>query len=459
MRGKDPNRDFRELMVELFKDIEMAFQGFGSLLKNIWRFFTNPSILISFFKLNSLDSVYNKFLENEALMKLLALIAAVVLVITSRYTTDVFLNQTTQIIPNQELVTLINPNHIIVDGAIPDRVEVMLIGERNHVEVAMRQQNLELYVDLRHLTPGTHNVPVMDRNIVNRVDVRTNPGSFIVTIAEIEEAIWEVEPIIVNRHYLDEQSVITEPMLSLDKVQIKGAGSVLANIATVRASIDIEAINDGVREFEAPITVFDSNMNVLNVEIIPDRLTATVEVFNDSELIPLAYSVAGSPPAGLSIHEIVFDPPLIEMFGERSVLEQLEQVVIPVNLYQLNENHEMVIPISLPPGIQYMTENQVTVRVIYEETHSRTFRNVNIRRTNLGSGLTLASSSSDNTRVDVMVIGAPSLLERLSETDINVFVDLSDLGAGDFQIPIMVEIPEFMSADLGHSMIHIIIEE
>ena len=456
---KNSKKDSKNIMIELLKDVEMVFEGIGALLKRIWNFFTNPSILFDILKLKKLDSLYNRFLENEALTKLLALVAALALVFITRFTPGDFLQRPTTEIINHDLVVLQNPDHILIDSIIPDRIEVLLIGESNHVEMALRQNNIELFVDLRPLSTGLHTVHVQQRNPNTQVEIRTTPSTFTVNIAELEFLTHTVEPLIVNRQFINEDWVLAEPRLSLDEVQIWGADMVLANIATVQATIDINGIQDGATEFEAVLTAFDRNMNPLDVDIIPERLTAVIDVFRESAMIPFVYAVRGTLPPGLSISDIIFEPAEVEMFGKQEVLDAISEFVIPIEISQLNNNGEMLTLISPPDRIQYLRENEIMVRVNFQPTATRTFRNMNISLVNLGEGLTIETESGQDLRMDVLVRGAPRLLDQLTEADLDIFIDLSRVGEGEHTLPITMRVPEFLAGELDQSTRTIIINE
>jgi len=453
---KNSKKDMKDLLIELIKDIEMVVEGLVAFLKNIWNFFTNPSLLLSAFKFKSFDFLYKKFLENETLMKLLSLVGAIVLVLSTHYIPDdVFQIRHSETIENYELTVLQNPNHILVDSAIPNSVTAVLTGETNHVRVAYVQRHFELVVDLRPLAPGTHTVPVEIRNISGRVDVILSPSNFTVHIAELEEIVFPVEPLLVNSLSLPEEWVLSEPRLSLDEVQIRGAGTVLANIASVQAAIDVNTIVEGTTEFEVPITAFDSQMNPLNVEIVPDRLTVAVDVFQHSQLIPFTYQIRGNPPPGSSISEIQFDPSEVEMFADPEIFEELTEYVIQIDLSQLNSNGEVLAHISTPEGVQHLRDNQITVRVIFAPTVTTTLRNPSIEILNLGDGLEIETLPT----VDVQVRGAPRRTNILTEDDISVTMNLNNLGPGEHTVNLVVRTPEFTVGELSTSAVEITIIE
>lgn len=85
----DSNEIARQIAIETVKDTERFFQKVSLMFKNIWRFLTNPSLILNIFKVNKLDRLYENFLRNEHLIKLLSLVVAIIFAISVRYAPNV----------------------------------------------------------------------------------------------------------------------------------------------------------------------------------------------------------------------------------------------------------------------------------------------------------------------------------------------------------------------------------
>ncbi|MCL1950826.1 MAG: CdaR family protein [Turicibacter sp.] len=441
------------------RGLKLFFENTGKALKGAWKFFTSPTLLVGFLSLKNLDGIYNKIFENEMLLKLLAFLGAFIIVINTRYMPEEFHFRASEVIPNYALTVLQNPDQIIVDGFIPSTIEVVVIGERNQVEMTLLQSNMEFFVDLRQLGSGTYTVHVEHANVNRRVEVRTNPSTFNVTIANQEEIQFPVEGLIVNRHLLSEVDwIISEPQVDLESVTLRGAGALLSEVAVVQGTIDANDILNGQREFTVPLGAFDAEMNHLDLEVLPYEATIRVEVFTESRMVPFTFRIRGNPPPGMSISEVVFSPAEAEVFGEPGVLESISQYEIPLDTSQLNANGEQIILLGAPEGTQYIRQREVTARIIFASTASRTFRNVPIEALNLASDLEI-EDQNQVMRVDVVVRGAQRLLEQMSASDIRLHVDLNQLQAGDHNLSIRMETPEFINGDLNEPILQITLIE
>ena len=452
---KKKSRKFvKEVTIETIKDIEKIFEGIAGIFKNLWNFFTNPSRILTVFKLDNLDAVYDKFLKNEKMMKALAFVVAILVVVSARYTPDDSSIRPSATIQNHPLTVYTNPNYEIIDSAIPETVNVVISGDRTQVELTQMRPNFEIYADLRNLSEGTHQVELKYTNISNNIDLSINPTSITVTIAERVDMEFSVEADFMNRNTLEEWYVLGNPTLSMDTVRIRGAKSIVDEIASVRALIDVSNI-EGLSAYEAPVVAFDNLGNRLNVEIIPSTLTTSVEVMKKSEVVPFKVSITGNPPEGYSISEVIIEPAEIELFGERPILDLIESFPISVDLYQLNENNEIWVDLEYPEGVQAMSENRILVTIKYEETATKTLTDVIINLRNLELGYEISPLSIEDTMVDVTLSGAASLLAQISETHINAFIDLSNLDAGEHEVRIEITTPEFIIGELNKRNVNV----
>ena len=87
-----------------------------------------------------------------------------------------------------------------------------------------------------------------------------------------------------------------------------------------------------------------------------------------------------------------------------------------------------------------MSETAVTIKVVMEKETSMEFKGVPIVLEGLDSTkFNALAASADDTKVDVVVKGVKTLLNKLKVEDITAYVDLSDLPAGTWEVPVSVK--------------------
>jgi len=452
------NNILKEFTIESIEDIEKIFLGFGNMFKKLWSFFTNPTKVFGMLKLRNLDLIYSEFLRNEKLLKVLSLIVAFLFVISTRYPTYDNPFRDVYSIPNYPLTLYEDDyNYVVVDSVIPEAVNVSLSGERKQVEVTATKSNFEIYADLRNLPVGTHQVEIKHTGISGRIGVTVDPSFISVTLDRVVEESHEVRPDFMNENSLPDNYTLNAT-LSSDQVMVRGAETIVNEIASVRALIDLAEINE-IGDYEVPLVAFNSSGSPLDVQINPSLLTASIEWVSNSEIVPFEVSITGNPPEGYSISEIIIEPEQVELFGDRAVLDTIESFPIFVDLYQLNENDEIWVELDNHDGIQFMNEEQVKVSIIYEETEVKRLTGLTINRRNLGVGYEIESLDIEDTVVDIILRGAPNVLNQISETDLDVYIDLSGLEVGEHEVAIDLETPDFVIGELSKRRVRVDITE
>ena len=117
--------------------------------------------------------------------------------------------------------------------------------------------------------------------------------------------------------------VLSEPQLALDTVKIKGPQAVVDKVASVKAIIDVSDLSK-LSDYEAPVFAYDKLGNKLDVEIKPDKLTASVQVTSPSKVVPVEAVVTGNAPDGYSVSSLTLTPSEVKLYGEASSLKSLK---------------------------------------------------------------------------------------------------------------------------------------
>ncbi len=73
----DSNEIARQIAIETVKDTERIFHKISSFFGSIWKFLTTPNMILSVIQIKNLDHIYESFLRNEKLNKILALVVAI----------------------------------------------------------------------------------------------------------------------------------------------------------------------------------------------------------------------------------------------------------------------------------------------------------------------------------------------------------------------------------------------
>ena len=433
---KDSGEVAKQIAVETIKDTEKFFQKISSFLKNIWKFLTTPSMLLGVVKFQKLDHVYESFLRNERLMKILALIVAIGFALNVRYSFTMKERYSVDI-NSYPLVSYYDKERTVVEG-LPDTVDITLVGDKSQVDIAKTKANFEIFADLRDLPPGTHKVNLEYSKLGSKLDVKIDPSTIVVTIMPLTEIDKQVQADFVNLDQIDDMYVLSEPQLALDTVKIKGPQTTVDQVASVKAIIDVSDLSK-LSDYEAPVFAYDKLGNKLDVEIKPDKLTAGVQVTTPSKVVPIEAVVTGNAPDGYSVESVVLTPSEVKLYGETNALEDYEKLQIQVDLYQLDDNNELIVKLEKPENVHKMDTDTVKVKVIFEQTQTKVLENVAVDFKNLDDSYRVKVKDLVDSMMNVTLKGSMTILDSISNDDVKVSIDLFGYKAGEYEVPVAVE--------------------
>ena len=446
----------KEIVVETAKDAEAFFKKVGDVFNNIGAIFVNPTKLSSMLKLNRLDSVYELFLRDERLLKLLALFAAIIIAATVRYAPNMQERYSVDI-NGYELVSYYDTERMVIEG-LPDTVDVTLVGEKNQVNITKTKETFEIMADLTDLPPGTHKVNLDYSKISEQVDVKINPSTIVVTIMELTENDEKLNHEFVNLDKIDEMYVLQQPKLAVDSVKVKGPQEIVDEVATVKAIIDVTDLTK-LSDYEAPIYAYDKNGDKLEVEIKPDKVHTSVEVTSPSKVIPIEAIVTGNPPDGYSINTITLTPSEVKVYGDKESLDAIQTMPVQVDLYQLDDNQELIVKLDKPESLHKMDVETTKVNVSFDKTKTKKLDDVAIDYQNLDSKLKIKALSIEEATVDVTLKGSQALLSTVNPDELDIYIDLTGYGVGEHEVPIILNPPTGLVAEMNKTKVTVIITE
>ena len=446
----------KQIAVETIKDTEKLFQRTSNFFKNIWKFLTTPSMILGFFKFEKLDHVYESFLSNERLMKILALVVAIGFALNVRYASTMKERYSVDI-NSYPLVSYYDKERTVVEG-LPDTVDVTLVGDKSQVDIAKTKANFEIYADLKDLPPGTHKVNLEYSKLGSKLDVKIDPSTIVVTIMALTEIDKPVQADFVNLDQIDEMYVLSEPQLALDTVKIKGPQTVVDQVASVKAIIDVSDLSK-LSDYEAPVFAYDKLGNKLDVEIKPDKLTASVQVTTPSKVVPVEAVVTGNAPAGYSVGNLTLSPSEVKLYGETSALESYEKLQLQVDLYQLDDNNELIVKLDKPENVHKMDTDTVKVKVTFEETQTKVLENIAVDFKNLDAKYRVKAKDLVDAMINLTLKGSTTKLNSISTDDVKVSIDLLGYKPGEYEVPVTVESITGVIIEPSRSKVNVIITE
>lgn len=278
------------------------------------------------------------------------------------------------------------------------------------------------------------------------------PGNLHVKIEERKKKVFPLKVMVIGTprdgYVIDEESLISNP----EKVEAKGAESLIENIDMVVAKVDVSGLSKSA-ELPAELVYYDSHGNPIDRNQLTDNvgndgITVNVTVLN-TKSVGVRFELDTQPEEGYAVSKITYEPEKIQVCGVKEVLDNISEIVIPgseLDITGLTEKTEKAINISafLPEGIRLMdkTISSAVVTVFIEQEGLRTieYQLESIQIKNLQDGLTATFESGSD-----LALQFRGMQEHLDAINIvnAVSIDLKEVTKpGTYEVGIKVDLGE-----------------
>ena len=416
------------------------------LIKRFFRFIDKKIIvpITKFFvsigeKLKLSDKPLEKALSKKSSMIILSLVLAVIVFVIIDRQNTTLLEKNAEVLYDIPLSATYNDEEYVVEG-LPETVDITLIGTKANLYLAKQLPTQDVNVDLSDLKPGVHKVNLKYKQSITSVEYKLDPSEVTVVVSSKKSETRSVESDIVNLNKLDSKLAINNTKLDTDEVIIKGTEDSLAKVSTIKALINVSDMVDpkaGTNTLkDIPLIAYDENGSKVDVEMVPSKVTATVEIESPSKTVPLEIEPTGNVIFGKAIKNITSSVQKVTIYGNSKVLDNTNSIKVKIDVNNLKSNKDYTVTIKKPAGIREISEKVVTAKVELDDEVTTELSGVKLGVVNLGSNYT---TSENATEVTVILKGVESIIKNITPSDVEAYVDLEGLGAGDHEVEIKVK--------------------
>lgn len=399
------------------------------------------------FNLTKMFSKPNKkietWLSKSTTLLFLSLILSISIFIVVDKKIISFSSQSAEVLKEQIINVKFNEEQYVVEG-LPDSVDVTLIGSKADLYIAKQSANNGVTVDLTGLTPGTHKVDIEYEQGLSGIEYSVNPSVATVIIYKKVSDTRELNYDLVNTEKLDNTLIVNNVKLNVDEVTIRGAEYKIEQVTTVKALIDLEQLSEkkaGTQTInDIELKAYDVKGNVVDVEFVPAKVNAEIDLASPSKVVPLNFVSKGNLATGKAIGKYSFSQNEITIYGDSETLENIKGIDVEVDVSDIKENSTFKVEIKKPNGIKTMSVNYITVELDITDSSSEPIKfDIALTGMNVGEGLIAQPVDNDNGFITVEVQGASSVLSSIDKSDIMVYVDLEGLTEGTYTKEIIVK--------------------
>lgn len=386
---------------------------------------------------------FEKWLTRSNTLLFVSLFIAIVVFIVVDQKVLLYSENSAEILKSQPVNVVYNEEAYVIEG-LPKTVDITLIGRKADLYFAKQSPSHDINVDLTGLKPGTHKVTIKYNQALPSIDYKVNPSVATVIIYPKISETKTLTYDLLNQDELDSKLVIEDIKMKDDKVVIKGAEHQLKEVATVKALVDINNLTKQeigtVTLKDVPLKAYDERGNVVDVEIVPGKMDAEVEIASPSKELPIKVIPKGNVSFGLAISSIDMSDTKVTVYGSHETLDKLTFVPLTIDVSGLKENRKYKVELTKPTGVRHMNVNNLTVNIGLDKAEEKEINRVSIETRNLNEELySVEGLSAEDTSVTVTAKGVSSIIKGLESSDVTAYLDLKGFGVGVHEVEVQVE--------------------
>lgn len=428
-------------MKKISKTIGKIFHRIGSffdkwLITPLTKFILK---IVDFFKDNGKS--IDRFISKKSTLIVVSLILAFGVFIIIDNESTVMIDQYAEILYNQPVTAVYNEELYVVEG-LPKKVDITLIGQRRHIFLAKQSPSKGATVDLTGLKPGNHRVELKYSQRLKSLDYKLDPSQITVTIYEKVSETRSLTVDILHQDSLDSKLSIDSVELDRDNVIIKGADYKLKKVATVKALVDVNSISKPkageLTLKDVPLVAYDTNGKIVDVEIVPGKVDAKIQISSPSKEVAVKVVPKGSLAFGKSIKSINASLSKVTIYGDKALLDKINSIEAEIDVEGLDKNRDYTITLKKPTGITELSSKTMTVKVIIDNSITKEFNNIQISTENLNEKYKVQALSEADSKVNVVVSGSEDIVNAVEASSIKAYIDLKDYGVGEHEVEVKV---------------------
>ena len=384
---------------------------------------------------------FERWLVKRNTLIFLSLILALIVFFAVDNKAVTLVDASADVLYDQKVEAIYNSESYVVEG-LPETVDVTLIGRSVDMYLAKQLSTGVVSVDLSNLKEGTHKVKLNYESVINSVDYKLDPSVVTINIYPklSKSKIATIDAI--NSDVLDSKLSVNSIETDQQEIIIKGSEKMINQVATVKILVDLSKLVDpsvGVMELkDVPLVAYDSTGGIVNVEMVPSKVSVKVSIASPSKEVPIKVIPVGEVLFGKAISSVESSVSKVTVYGKQDVLDGLEYIPVEVSVKNLKSNKTTDVKIEKPTGITYISQSNTKVTVTLGDVIEKEIPDVMIETINLDSSYRAAAIGASFIKTTVVVSGTKEVLDNITADNIRAYVDLSGYTEGDHEVEVHV---------------------
>jgi Uncharacterized protein conserved in bacteria len=326
----------------------------------------------------------------------------------------------------------------------PTVVRLVVEGRKANL-LTMKDEDYAVHLDLSHVTPGEHVVPLTYDLPKGISLIEMSPRSATVDIVEIETKTFDLgvatEGTPANGYIAGTPTVKSGTIVNITLPKDE-----MALVGAVRTTVDIEGAEKSVVNKKSQIVVYDTEGEAMEHAIIrPSTVEVEVPVTPPLKTMPLQIGFTGSLPDDLSVSSVKADIDKVAVYGDQKLLDSMDTYIggVTIDLSKIKESGTVKAKVTAVGDVKMVEPSEINVEITVVPSQTMTLdRSVILN--DLPEGLAAAFKTPADGHISITVRGAPNMLAALQSDDVRLTADLSGAKIGQATFPLLVKLPRFI---------------
>lgn len=426
------------------KRVRKAFLFIKGIIRLIDKKIITPItkfILLMTDKMGRRTDRFERWLVRKNTLVFLSLLISIVAFLAIDNKSISLVDSYAEVLYDQKVESIYNTETYVVEG-LPEKVNVTLIGKKIDMYLAKQLSKGYVTVDISNLKEGTHKVALNYESNIQSIDYNIDPSTVNINIYPKLSATKTANIDTINKETLDTKLSVSKVTIDKTEIIIKGAEHTLEKVANVRALVDIRKLVEpeaGVMTLEdVPLIAYDTNGKVVEVEMVPSKVTATINIESPHKEVPIKVIPVGEVQFGKAISSISSSVSKVTVYGNKDIIDEIEYLPVEVEVENLNTNKEFNISLTPPEGVRELSVKNTKINISLGEEITKEIKNIMIETINLDSNYKAEAIEGSPTKTNVIIKGTKEVLDTIDESKVKAIVDLTGYTEGDKTVEITI---------------------
>ncbi len=329
---------------------------------------------------------------------------------------------------------------LILEG-FEEKGVTLLIRAPQKVWDGLEAEDFYAYIDTADLGVGTHEVPIEVEYPETVRVIERSPEVVSVTVDKVAQKWLRVGVNILGDVPVGYKYGL--PVVTPSQVAVSGPQSLVDQVEAVVIDLQLQGEKATLEKAFEPWPQNKIGDTVSGVEISPSQVMVKLPIEQESGYRDVSVKVVtqGTVASGYWISEVRVDPSTVTVYGDPQRVSELLGFVEtePVDVEGAKANLTRSVAMVLPEDISLLGIGRVLVRISVSPVLGG--QTIRVSPTLQGLAPGLEATVSPET-VEVILAGPLADLSALQAEDVQVLLDLLDLGPGTHKISPQVVKPE-----------------